>query len=313
MAEVYWDLEWTLQQQGFDYAYDKRLYDRLREGHARPVREHFSAGLDYPGQAGALPREPRRAACGCHVRTGQGQCRSSAHLLVAGPALLPSRPVRRAARGASRRIWAARPDELPNSAVQQFYASLLDVLRRPAVRQGQWQLLECRPAYDGDGSFDNFIAWTWQLPDGERLLVTVNFSAHPGQCYVRLASAELGGAAWLLTDLLGDARYERDGDELQSRGLYLNVAPWQCHAFEMSAQVGSLARTAHGCDCARPTITAATRLPRGRFRCPLLHAQHAAAVSLPWSGCWRASRFLCTSRPPRRARASYRYCRSGSD
>ena len=32
MAEVYWDLEWTLQQQGFDYTYDKRLYDRLREG-----------------------------------------------------------------------------------------------------------------------------------------------------------------------------------------------------------------------------------------------------------------------------------------
>ncbi len=36
-----------MQQQGFDYAYDKRLYDRLREGHARPVREHFHAGLDY--------------------------------------------------------------------------------------------------------------------------------------------------------------------------------------------------------------------------------------------------------------------------
>ncbi len=32
MAEVYWDLEWTMQQQGFDYTYDKRLYDRLREG-----------------------------------------------------------------------------------------------------------------------------------------------------------------------------------------------------------------------------------------------------------------------------------------
>jgi hypothetical protein len=47
MAEVYWDLEWTLLQQGFDYAYDKRLYDRLREGHARPIREHFHAGLDY--------------------------------------------------------------------------------------------------------------------------------------------------------------------------------------------------------------------------------------------------------------------------
>ena len=47
MAEVYWDLEWTIQQQGFDYTYDKRLYDRLREGHARPVREHLHAALDY--------------------------------------------------------------------------------------------------------------------------------------------------------------------------------------------------------------------------------------------------------------------------
>jgi hypothetical protein len=30
MAEVYRDMEWTMQQQGFDYACDKRLYDRLR-------------------------------------------------------------------------------------------------------------------------------------------------------------------------------------------------------------------------------------------------------------------------------------------
>ncbi len=46
MAELYWDLEWTMQHQGFDYAYNKRLYDCLRDGHARPVREHFCAGLD---------------------------------------------------------------------------------------------------------------------------------------------------------------------------------------------------------------------------------------------------------------------------
>ena len=65
MAEVYWDLEWTLQQQGFDYAYDKRLYDRLREGHARPVREHFRAGLDYQSKLARFLEnhdEPRAAA-----------------------------------------------------------------------------------------------------------------------------------------------------------------------------------------------------------------------------------------------------------
>src|SRR5512145_3288332 len=64
MAEVYWDLEWTMQQQGFDYAYDKRLYDRLREGRARPVREHLQAGLDYQSKLARFLEnhdEPRAA------------------------------------------------------------------------------------------------------------------------------------------------------------------------------------------------------------------------------------------------------------
>jgi glycosidase len=65
MAEVYWDMEWTLQQQGFDYTYDKRLYDRLRAGHARPVREHLHAGLDYQVKLARFLEnhdEPRAAA-----------------------------------------------------------------------------------------------------------------------------------------------------------------------------------------------------------------------------------------------------------
>ncbi|WDT75913.1 MAG: alpha-amylase family glycosyl hydrolase [Candidatus Manganitrophus sp.] len=65
MAEVYWDLEWTLQHQGFDYCYDKRLYDRLREGQARPVREHLWAGLDFQDRLARFLEnhdEPRAAA-----------------------------------------------------------------------------------------------------------------------------------------------------------------------------------------------------------------------------------------------------------
>ena len=65
MAEVYWDLEWTLQQQGFDYTYDKRLYDRLREGHARPVRDHFRADMDFQRKSARFLEnhdEPRAAA-----------------------------------------------------------------------------------------------------------------------------------------------------------------------------------------------------------------------------------------------------------
>ena len=55
MAEVYWDLEWTMQQQGFDYAYDKRLYDRLRERACAAGARAPSRRARLPGQAGPLP------------------------------------------------------------------------------------------------------------------------------------------------------------------------------------------------------------------------------------------------------------------
>src|SRR5438270_6385739 len=38
IAEAYWDLEWELQQKGFNFCYDKKLYDRLEHGNAENVR-----------------------------------------------------------------------------------------------------------------------------------------------------------------------------------------------------------------------------------------------------------------------------------
>ena len=62
MAEVYWDREWALQQQGFDFTYDKRLYDRLHAGDAAGRARAPARRPRLPGQLGPLPREPRRAA-----------------------------------------------------------------------------------------------------------------------------------------------------------------------------------------------------------------------------------------------------------
>ena len=100
MAEVYWDLEWTLQQQGFDYAYDKRLYDRLREGHARPVREHFHAGLDYQDKLGLLPAR-RYVLLGWAARSAGSSMRCSAANCG------PQRPARSSSTGASG--WSRSP------------------------------------------------------------------------------------------------------------------------------------------------------------------------------------------------------------
>src|SRR4051812_34988783 len=65
VAEAYWDMEWTLQQQGFDLCYDKRLYDRLAHDSAESVRAHLQADAAY--QEGLIRfienhDEPRAAA-----------------------------------------------------------------------------------------------------------------------------------------------------------------------------------------------------------------------------------------------------------
>jgi hypothetical protein len=74
MAEVYWDLEWTLQHQGFDYCYDKRLYDRLLDSHAEPIRGHLLAGLDFTRTSSRAfsktmtSRAPPRDSRGLNIR-----------------------------------------------------------------------------------------------------------------------------------------------------------------------------------------------------------------------------------------------------
>jgi hypothetical protein len=52
---------------------------------------------------------------------------------------------------------------------------------------------------------------------------------------VRLPFSRLAGREWRLRDLLSSAVYDRAGTDLESRGLYLDVAPWRCHVFEVTS------------------------------------------------------------------------------
>jgi hypothetical protein len=92
-------------------------------------------------------------------------------------------------------------------------------------------LLDCVPAWEGNGSVDAFVVFAWEDNSGDRLLVAVNYTSHPSQCFVRIPFSDVGGSGWRLRDLLSNACYDRDGWDLQTRGLYLDMAPWQYHAF----------------------------------------------------------------------------------
>jgi hypothetical protein len=232
MAEVYWDMEWTMQQQGFDYAYDKRLYDRLRDGHARPVREHFWAGLDYQDKLARFLEnhdEPRAAAT---FPPGMHEAAAVITFLSPGLRFFHQGQFEGRRKRISPHLVRA-PVEAVDENLKGFYERLLAVLRHDAVRNGTWRLLECVPAWDGNWTNDCFIGFGWEGTDGKQLLVAVNYAPNQSQCYVRLPQDALRQGTWRMQDRMGEVNLEREGTDLIARGLYLDTPAWHYHVFQL--------------------------------------------------------------------------------
>ena len=232
LAEAYWGLEPRLQALGFDYTYDKTLYDRLLHHGASEVREHLRADIetqmrsarflenhDEPRAAQAFPLEKHRAAALlAYTLPGmrffhEGQLEGRAHRV----------PVQ----------LLRRPPEPPNGELKNFYAALLAELRDPTLRQGRWKLLDINPAWEGNSTCVQIIAHRWQRQHYSVRLIAVNLGDCHAQGYVPLQLSGIAGRKILLRDRLSDETYERDGDSLLQPGLYVDLAPYQIHLFEV--------------------------------------------------------------------------------
>ena len=232
MAEVYWDMEWTMQQQGFDYAYDKRLYDRLEEGHARAVREHLSADIGYQDKLARFLEnhdEPRAAKV---FSLEKHAAAAVLTFLSPGLRLFHQGQFEGRLKRISPHLGRA-PQEILDEDIQSFYKKLLGNLRREIFRSGDWHLLECMSAWPGSDTCDSLIASAWHGNDGERVLIVVNYAPQASQGYVRLPFGDLLGQSWHLVDLLDEARYERDGEALVREGLYVDLGAWGRHVFHI--------------------------------------------------------------------------------
>jgi hypothetical protein len=230
MAEVYWDLEWTLQQQGFDDTYDKRLYDRLVHGDAAGVRAHLRADLAYQERLVRFVEnhdEPR-AMTAC----GPSRARAAAVVTLSLPGL---RLVHEGQMEGWRRKLPVqlgrRAAEATEPGLPELYRRLLIALGDRVFHDGAWRLLEPREAWPGNPSHDGFVLHQWSF-DGVFRLVAVNLSGTAGQCFAPLALPHLGEGRWHLRDLLGTAEYVRDGADLAARGLHLDMP---AHAFHLFA------------------------------------------------------------------------------
>ncbi len=245
LAEVYWGLEETLRELGFDFTYDKGLYDAIVARRPELVREHL------------LNHNPRFHAASLHFLENHDEPRiatllsapehRAAALLFLG---LPGMRLLHEGQFEGKQIrppvhLCRRPPEAPDKEIVSFYRHLLSVLPGTAIGGGRFHVHETLPAWPENPSFQNVVAIEWQQTSHGFDLVVVNLAPHASQCIVRLKARDLREKDWRMTDLLGGEHYLRTGRDLEKKGLYLDLPPHAAQLFhfkpaDKSNFIGSL-------------------------------------------------------------------------
>ncbi|RMF04345.1 MAG: hypothetical protein D6772_00705 [Bacteroidetes bacterium] len=189
LAEVYWDLEWELQQRGFDYTYDKRLLDRLHQRDTKAIRDHLQAAPDFQRKsirflenhdedralATMLPQQVQAAALVAYTVPGlrffyEGQWEGRRLRLPVQLGRLPDEydPLDHYGRSLHDLPLTRLPGFRPVSQREPaFYDWLLTLLGQPIIREGRWKLINT--------PYSHLLVWQWQHQTQE-LIVIVNYT-----------------------------------------------------------------------------------------------------------------------------------------
>jgi len=229
IAEAYWDLEWELQQQGFDFTYDKKLTDRLRFGNASSLRDHLLAEPDYQKKSlrflenhdetravAAFGKEREKAAA-IIISTIQGM-----RLFYDGQ--FEGKKIRLPVQ------LGREPVETISEELQSFYDKLVTITREDIFKNGDWNLLQSLKSWEGNESFQNLLCWLISFKN-QKVVVIVNYSDIVSTCRLKLSISEYS-EEFHITDLLTGQTYMRSAEEVHNSGLYIELKPWQSHIFQ---------------------------------------------------------------------------------
>jgi hypothetical protein len=231
IAEVYWGLEARLQALGFSLTYDKEWYDALVVRDTARLR----GGLQHPRASLARQLrflenhdEPRAAS---HYSEAQEEAAAVATLTLPGAVLwydgqLEGRCIREPVQ-----LRHRQPEPI-NQRLQAFYERLLTL---PDIRQGVFHPLHPRSAWEGNWTWQAFLAWGW-AQGTTCWLVVINYADVISQCYLNLAALPLAAEVLHFKDLLHpDIVYERHRSDVQQQGMYFEMPPFGTHLLTIQA------------------------------------------------------------------------------
>jgi hypothetical protein len=232
-AETYWGLEHELQNQGFEFCYDKRLYDRIVDCAPNAIRDHLRADVSHQFRLLRFVENHDECRVANLLPTPAGR---AAAVIVA---TLPGAVLWHEGQFERRRTHTPvclrrRRCEVPDLEASRWYRRFLGELESTGIATGEWRLLEAEGSPDNE-SCDSLLCWSWSdAKSGNRHVIAVNMSPAEAVGRLRLSWPDLEGNTFKLVDLVDDTVYERCGSEMRSPGLFVQLAPWQSHVFSFT-------------------------------------------------------------------------------
>lgn len=228
IAESYWDLEWDLQQLGFDFTYDKKLLDRLKDGTPASIRDHLKADMGYQYKSVRFieNHDEERSV----VTFGRERVIPAALIMSTIPGMRLYFEGQFSGKKTKLPVQLIRePKENVVGFIREGYHRILKIANLPIFHEGEFTALNPLPAWYNNDTFDNIIAFQWKL-NGEHAVVVVNYSPVTSQCRLKM-NVEGCDENFELNDLLNNKIYMRSSEEVVRQGLYVELAAYQSHIF----------------------------------------------------------------------------------
>jgi hypothetical protein len=239
IGEVYWDKEFNIISQGFDYAYDKTLYDRICDGDIDKLRGHLLADINYQNHLIRFIEnhdEPRAFA-----RLGGRKSIPAATLICTLPGAVLLHDGQLVGRTVKLPVQIQRqPDEVLHPELTEYYRRLIYESLDSTYQDGQFYVFGVDRTSPEDNTNRNLLAYGWRdLATKRYRLIVVNLTSTHSYGRINLSFwNELSSQGrWKLFDVTDGTEYMRHGGELTKDGLFIYLEPYESHVFRVEPDI----------------------------------------------------------------------------
>eukprot|EP01125_Pyxidicula_operculata_P014837 TRINITY_DN4994_c0_g1_i1.p1 TRINITY_DN4994_c0_g1~~TRINITY_DN4994_c0_g1_i1.p1 ORF type:complete len:512 (+),score=87.70 TRINITY_DN4994_c0_g1_i1:405-1940(+) len=230
LGEVYSPWQQALQNVGFDFTYDKTLYDHLSGYNLDDIRSYISnTPLSFHQKSAHFVENHDEPRAAYHFGTNyKADAAAIISMTLPGMRFYFMGQEDGYYNKLDIHLRRAAPEAI-HDGVPQFYSKFVNILSMDVFHSGVWTYL----TVGNSGDSWRLMAWKWALA-AQKVLVVINFSDTDGSGSVVLSDAQPinGNDTIPVTELFSNTVYQRSAKEMRTTGLNVVVSSWSAQIFQ---------------------------------------------------------------------------------